>query len=297
MKLFLSWSGDVSKEIAGDFREWLPLINQTIIPYMSSEDIEKGTHWSASIRRELETSSFGILILTPENTESTWLHFEAGAIAKSVAEGRVAPILFNLKQSEIGQPLSLFQATVFEREEMLRLVKTINSAAGTESREEKQLETVFNSFWPKLELSIKPRLEKLKQNPPKKEREKIESDRILQELLLLARQQMRILSNPDELFGKETLGLLLRLIHEPEGAAIRLAGKERDLAYALCGRWSNLERDLRVHYADLDPLKKAKVHDVIDRFSRYVTELQSILSGTATPASIAQAFGQKGIFG
>ncbi|MCK1284356.1 toll/interleukin-1 receptor domain-containing protein [Bradyrhizobium sp. 44] len=77
--------------------------NQTIIPYMSSEDIEKGTHWSSSIRHELDSTSFGILILTPENTESPWLHFEAGAIAKSVIDGRVAPILFGLKPSDIAQ--------------------------------------------------------------------------------------------------------------------------------------------------------------------------------------------------
>jgi TIR domain-containing protein len=295
MKLFISWSGQISKGIAGEFREWLPLINQTIVPYMSSEDIEKGTHWSSSIRRELETSSFGILILTPENTHSTWLHFEAGAIAKSVAEGRVAPILFGLKQSDIEQPLSLFQATLFEKDEIHRLMKTINSAAGAEAREERQLETVFNSFWPKLEASIKPKLEKLRNRPPKKDEGKLESERILQELLILARQQIRILASPDELFGKETLGLLLRIIHEPDGAAMRLAGKERDLVLALCARWGQLERSLRTNLQGLEGQAKTRSMGVIDRFSGYVTELQSILSGTATPESIIKAFGQKSL--
>jgi hypothetical protein len=182
MKLFISWSGEVSKQIAGELREWLPLINQTIEPYMSSEDIEKGTHWSSSIRRELEVSSFGILILTPENTSSPWLHFEAGAIAKSVAEGRVAPILFNLKQSDIAQPLSLFQATLFEKGEMFRLLKTINQAEINDARAEKQLDTVFDRFWPDLEKSIAPMLERLRREPPRGEREKLESDKILQEL-------------------------------------------------------------------------------------------------------------------
>ena len=92
MKLFVSWSQDISRQIAQDFREWLPLINQTIEPFMSEEDTDKGAHWSSTIRRELEQSAFGIVILTAENIESTWLHFEAGAIAKSVEEGRVVPI-------------------------------------------------------------------------------------------------------------------------------------------------------------------------------------------------------------
>ncbi|MDB5616214.1 TIR domain-containing protein [Tardiphaga sp.] len=293
MKLFISWSGPISKEIAGDFREWLPLINQTIEPYMSSEDIEKGTHWSSSIRHELETSSFGILIMTPENTSSTWLHFEAGAIAKSVAEGRVAPILFSLKQTDIDQPLALFQATLFNKDEMLRLMRTVNQAAGAEARPDKQLETVFESFWPKLEALIKPRLAKLLLDPPRREKEKLESEKILQELVVLGRQQLRILSTPDDLFGKELMNLLLRLTHEPDGGAIRLAAREKDLVMALCGRWGHLEKALRIHFVDYPD----RTRDAIDRFSAYFTELEAILSGTATTESILRAFGHKGVFG
>ena len=44
---------------------------------MSEEDTDKGAHWSSTIRRELEQSAFGIVILTAENIDSTWLHFEA----------------------------------------------------------------------------------------------------------------------------------------------------------------------------------------------------------------------------
>ncbi len=287
MKIFISWSGVVSKEIAGDLREWLPLINQSFIPYMSSEDIEKGSHWSASIRRELEASSFGLLILTPENTESPWLHFEAGAIAKSFSEAKVAPILFHLKPSDIKQPLALFQATLFDKEEILRLLKTMNAAAGESARDDKQLEKVFARFWPDLERTIDPRLKALRATPRGAEREKNEIDRILQEILVSVRQQTRILSDPNELFGRQVLGLLLSLVHEPEGAAIRLAGREKELTLALCARWSQLSRDLRQA-----SVNEARVSASIRRFSEYVSELQSILVGTATPDSIAKAFGR-----
>lgn len=254
---------------------------------MSSEDIEKGTHWSASIRRELEASSFGILVLTPENTDSPWLHFEAGAIAKSFSEGKVAPILFNLKPSDIKQPLALFQATAFDREELLRLLRGMNSTAGEAAREDKQLEKVFGRFWPDLEKTIEPRLAALRATPPTKEREKNETDRILQELLILARQQTRTLSDPNELFGPQLLGTLLRLVHEPEGAAIRLAAREKELTLALCARWSQLHREL------VRPTgKEASVSMSISRFSEYVSELQAILLGTATPNSIAKVFGR-----
>jgi hypothetical protein len=55
MKLFVSWSQDTSRQIAQDFREWLPLVNQTIEPFMSEEDTDKGAHWSSTIRRDKPT--------------------------------------------------------------------------------------------------------------------------------------------------------------------------------------------------------------------------------------------------
>ena len=178
---------------------------------------------------------------------------------------------------------------------MLRLMKTINAASGSEARDEKQLETVFGSFWPKLSEAIRPKIERLKANPVKKERDKLETERILQELLILARQQMRILSSPDDLFGREVLSLLLRLIHEPDGAAIRLAGKERELVLALCGRWGKLEHDLGNYLEALEPREKRSAKAIVERFSGYLKELQAVLGGTATPDSIIRAFGSMGV--
>ncbi|WP_456624325.1 toll/interleukin-1 receptor domain-containing protein [Bradyrhizobium sp. P5_C12] len=215
MKLFVSWSQDISRQIAQEFREWLPLINQTIEPFMSEEDTDKGAHWSATIRRELEQSTFGIVVLTTENIDSTWLHFEAGAIAKSVEEGRIVPILFGLKHSDVHQPLSMFQSALFEKNDIFRVVKSINNAAGDNAREERHLATIFESTWPSLESAIKPKLTKLRATLPRHEQKQLEHDRILEELLLLSRQQSRALSNPAGLVGDEILALLLRLTHEP----------------------------------------------------------------------------------
>ncbi|MCA1546646.1 nucleotidyltransferase domain-containing protein [Bradyrhizobium sp. BRP19] len=126
---------------------------------------------------------------------------------------------------------------------------------------------------------------------PRHEQKKLEHDRILEELLLLARQQSRVLSNPAGLIGEEILALLLRLTHEPEGAAIRLVHKERDLVLALCGRWGRLQYELNGYISVLDPKERPRAREMIERFSSYVKELQSILVGTATTQSIQQAFG------
>ena len=49
---------------------------------MSEGDISPGTRWGVILGRALEGANFGILCLTKENTESKWLHFEAGALAR-----------------------------------------------------------------------------------------------------------------------------------------------------------------------------------------------------------------------
>ena len=244
MKLFISWSGDASRQIAALFREWLPMINQHIEPYMSEEDIEKGSHWSTQVRRELETTSYGIVILTPENTKSIWLHFEAGAIAKSVLEGRLSPVLFGLKPSDVHQPLSLFQTTTFEQTDMLRLARAINAAIGDEARSERDVEKLFNSLWPQLQEGVLPLIKSSQASPQTARTPTGEIENILQEVLVLARHQYRILSNPEELFGQELLSLLLRLIRDEEGVVQRLTESERTMVLAVCARWSSIEQSV-----------------------------------------------------
>src|SRR5215472_8413066 len=56
------------------------------------------------------------VILTPENITRQWIMFEAGAMARSVTQARVCPILFGITKSEWnlrGGPLSFFQAAEF----------------------------------------------------------------------------------------------------------------------------------------------------------------------------------------
>lgn len=257
MKVFISWSGEVSKEIAREFREWLPLLNKDFKPYMSDEDIEKGAQWSSHIRGELATTSFGVLILTSENISSEWLHFEAGAIVKSVDEGRVVPILFGLENYQVKQPLSLFQTARFDHDDILKTVKSVNAAAGAEAAPEVALGQIYQLCWPQLETRVQPLIRKLSQkNPTEKQSKDTELANTLRELLTLSRQQLRILSSPDDLFGREVLNLLVRLTQDGEGSAVRLAGNERDLVLALVARWSPLKKRFFSEWASSRPTQK-----------------------------------------
>jgi TIR domain len=127
MKLFISWSGDVSQGAANILRQWLPDILPAVTPFITTTDVDKGARWLTEISQELSDSNFGIACLTPENLKSTWLAFEAGALAKQHQRGRVATILFNLEISQIPPPLNMFQATPFVENEVQKLINDINT--------------------------------------------------------------------------------------------------------------------------------------------------------------------------
>ena len=62
-KVFISWSGELSRKLGEALRTWLPASLQYVKPYFSPEDIEKGTKWNTEIAKELETSNVGVICL------------------------------------------------------------------------------------------------------------------------------------------------------------------------------------------------------------------------------------------
>jgi TIR domain len=61
MKVFISWSGERSQILAQALREWLPMVLQSVDPWLSQADIEAGERWAEKIAKELEGCNFGIL--------------------------------------------------------------------------------------------------------------------------------------------------------------------------------------------------------------------------------------------
>ena len=153
MKVFLSWSGKSSQKAAKALHRWLPRVIPGLDPWFSSEDIRKGGRWSVELGRALEGANFGILCLDASNLGSDWLLFEAGGLAKLMAEARVAPVLFGVKPSELRGPLAQFQLTPFSKSEMRKLMMSINDFAGS-TVPTKKLNEQFEVEWPDLSGSI-----------------------------------------------------------------------------------------------------------------------------------------------
>ncbi len=106
--VFISWSGALSRELAGDLVEWLPTMIQALDPYISTRDIRKGDRWLMGLNKELETTFVGILCLTPDNLGSDWLHYEAGVIVRSLDQSCVMPLLFGFSAATLEGPLRIY---------------------------------------------------------------------------------------------------------------------------------------------------------------------------------------------
>lgn len=202
MKIFLSWSGETSHKMALILKEWLPSVIQSIKPFVSSEDIDKGARWSTDIAMELENSKLGILCVTSDNLNAPWLVFEAGALSKIVNSSYVCPFLLDIKRTDIKGPLIQFQSTLFEKEDILKLIKSINRVDSSEELDENFVSKTFEVWWPNLESQLK-ELTKSKSLDIKNKEIKEPSLEILEELLDLARTNMKILRSPEQFLPKE----------------------------------------------------------------------------------------------
>lgn len=216
MKVFLSWSGDVSHKVALALRDWLPSVIQDVVPYVSSEDIDKGTRWSSDIAGELEESSFGILCVTKENLGAPWLCFEAGALSKTIDKAYVSPFLFNIKRSEVSGPILQFQSTIFEKDDVFKLISTVYATSSNNNLNEERLKKTFDVWWPSLEEE----LAKVKEADPQSQQdqpEEINTSQILEEILELSRINQKLLRDPDVSLREQLQELQMlteRMVHE-----------------------------------------------------------------------------------
>lgn len=153
MKVFISWSGERSHALAEALYDWLPSVLQAVEPWLSSEDIQKGSRWPVEVGARLSDANFGIFCTTPENVGSPWMNFEAGAVSKSVTEGSVATLLLGMKPADVTGPLAQFQATRCEKEDLRKLIRTVNHHLASPLAEPK-VDTAFDRWWQEFESSI-----------------------------------------------------------------------------------------------------------------------------------------------
>jgi len=148
--VFLSWSGSLSCEVATQLREWLPLVVNDVLPWMSSEDIAKGSVWASKIMHQLNTCKIGVVVLTRENLTAPWVLFEAGAIFKAMNDCLVCTVLCDITKTSVPLPLGQFQATELNRDDVLKLCKDVYEALAAGPVDDR-IQRRFDKLWPQFE--------------------------------------------------------------------------------------------------------------------------------------------------
>jgi len=155
MDVFISWSGDKSRQLAEILKPWLRSVIQSLRPWASASDIGAGERWNDAIQKKLGSTNVGIICLTAENSNAPWILFEAGALAKGLGQSFVCPYLLDLTKADIpAGPLTQFQAKCADKADTFSLVQTLNSALNTHALTETDLEAQFERCWPELDSAI-----------------------------------------------------------------------------------------------------------------------------------------------
>jgi hypothetical protein len=149
--VFLSWSQPVAAEIATHLKPFLEDVLGTATIFMS-QAMEGGTRWSMEIPQRLESCNAGLVLVTQENSQEPWLHFEAGALSKQIEESRVVPLLCGSTVGDIqGTPLSLFQAKNLDHDDFLSVCVAFGNAFAVG---EEAVRRRFEKSWPDLEAAV-----------------------------------------------------------------------------------------------------------------------------------------------
>ena len=193
MKVFISWSGNKSREVAAALRDWLPAVINSVEPFVSSKDIDSGTRWQMEVAGQLEATAYGIVCVTRANQAAPWLNFEAGALAKVVESARVAPLAIDLTPSDIKVPLGQFQAQPATHAGIREIVTSLNAACPAPLTDE-LIERAFEKWWPDLERAL---AEVESHSSPKSAKAPERSDReLIEEVLSTVRSLAQDRSGP-----------------------------------------------------------------------------------------------------
>jgi hypothetical protein len=155
MKVFISWSGERSRQVAELLNNWIQCVLQAVDPWLSSKDIDRGSLWFSEITSQLSNTHNGIVCLTKSNLNKPWILFESGALAKGLSSNRVYTFLIDLNSNDIKDPLAQFNHTTPTKEGVYQLIRTINNGLEEKSLKENILLNVFETYWPQFETDFK----------------------------------------------------------------------------------------------------------------------------------------------
>lgn len=145
--MFIGYGGPKSRLVAHALREWLRCLSPDVEPWVSTLDLQPGGFWPIELASRLEQTRAGILCVTRDNTDSSWLNFEAGALSRSVESALVIPYAIDIDTAMIPTPIGHFQGVAANRRDTLRMVSRLFESLNIEYD---STGGVAEIFWPLL---------------------------------------------------------------------------------------------------------------------------------------------------
>lgn len=179
MKVFISWSAERSHALAKKLKPWLRVLSTDTDVFLSSR-IDPGTFWASEIVDQLNDADSGIVIVTPENQRAQWLNFEAGALAFA-APDRCVPVLFDMDETELEYPLSMFNYVRGDRSGLRDLAGRLFPDEDRDALEQR-----FRGAWPGLNRSMSKILTQPVASKKRKDSDKL--DELVQKVRLLEKR-------------------------------------------------------------------------------------------------------------
>ena len=122
LKVFISYSGDLSKSIAKEFNNWFREFIY-VDTYFLEEDIGLGQHMHEKLEEELEKTSFCIIFLTPDKINSEWMLWAAGMLSGKRSRIQTCVLTFNIPIKEVPEQLKVFINIEYSKDSIHKLLE------------------------------------------------------------------------------------------------------------------------------------------------------------------------------
>lgn len=220
MKVFISWSGERSRQVAELLKTWIRGVIQATDPFISTEDVAKGSLWFTEIGDTLAATNCGIICLTGDNQSNPWILFEAGALSKGLSKSRVWTFLIDIDHTTLKPPLSQFNGTKPIKDDLLKLVTSINKSLNEKALPLEVLNEAFENWWPKFE----ERFKAIVATNPIKAPKKRDAEDLASETLAIVRSIQETLQTETKrrLFSSMVTRSGSRMVKLPDGRIVRL---------------------------------------------------------------------------
>ena len=157
--VFISWAGTLAQEFAESYKSSILQLVGDYVEVFLSKDIPTSTIWRLEILEKLKQSNIGIVIVTPDSVQSSWVKYEIGALEVSLFKNQMNedqtnedqtnedqtnlvplfPLLVGINKSDLAlekSPIVEHQCQTFDSEENDTTIKLLQEIIETVLRKQ-----------------------------------------------------------------------------------------------------------------------------------------------------------------